>query len=123
MVRPGHRTVVVADDDAALRLLCRINLELEGYRVLEANGAEELAEVLASDDDVAVLLLDIHFGAADGVAIARDLRARRPDLPIAFFSGTLPKVDMASREVADGFISKPFTLEDLIETVRRLARA
>ncbi len=122
MVRPGHRTVVVADDDPALRLLCRVNLELEGYRVLEANRAEALAEVLASND-VAVLLLDIHFGAADGVEIARALRAQRPDLAIAFFSGTLPEVDKSSRAVADAFISKPFSLEDLIATVRRLARA
>ena len=74
MARPqGGRTVVVADDDAALRLLCRVNLELEGYRVLEVENAHELGRVLARED-VALLLLDVHLGRDDGVDVARRLR-------------------------------------------------
>ena len=42
---PAQRLVIVADDDAAIRLLCRVNLELEGYRVLEANGLEEISRI------------------------------------------------------------------------------
>lgn len=120
MVRPGHRTVVVADDDPALRLLCRVNLELEGYRVIEAEDAAALDGLLDAED-IALVLLDVHFGADDGVEIARRLRASHPELPLAFFSGTMPELPEDSRAVADAFISKPFTLEDLSETVQRLA--
>ena len=112
-------TVLVADDDPAVRLLCRVNLELEGYRVLEAADAES-TEAAISNDDVQVLLLDVHFGADDGRELAARLRASRPELAIAFFTGSVA-VD-AVRDTVDGVVPKPFSLEELTETVRRLAR-
>ena len=59
-------TVLVVDDDDSLRMLCRVNLELEGYRVLEAGTTEAAAETLASEP-VNAVLLDVHVGEADGV--------------------------------------------------------
>lgn len=114
-----QRLVVVADDDDAIRLLCRVNLELEGYRVVEATGSEEIGRV-AESEDVALVLLDIHLGREDGVEVARALRERRPEIPIAFLSGS---VDFGERSaaVSDAAIRKPFTLEELIGTVHRLA--
>jgi CheY-like chemotaxis protein len=116
-VRP---LVVVADDDDAIRLLCRLNLELEGYRVEEAASSEELTQ-LTDAEDVALVILDIHLGADDGLEVARELRERRPGLPIAFLSGSVDFGERA-RALADASIRKPFTLEDLIGTVHRLAR-
>ena len=114
--------MVVADDDPALRLLCRVNLEHDGYRVLEAENGDEVAGLLA-DEDVSLVLLDVHLGRDDGVEVARTLRRTHPGLPVAFFSGTARELPEPSRAVADGFLPKPFSLEDLSETVRRLARA
>lgn len=116
---PAQRLVIVADDDAAIRLLCRVNLELEGYRVLEATGLEEISRI-ADEEDVALVLLDIHLGREDGIEVARVVRERRPEVPIAFLSGS---VDFSERSaaVSDAAISKPFTLEELIGTVHRLA--
>jgi DNA-binding response OmpR family regulator len=116
-----HGAVVVADDDPALRLLCRINLELEGYRVLEAASAADVERLLASED-VGVVLLDVHLGDDDGIEVARRLRADRPDIGIAFFTGSAPQLASADRAIADGVIPKPFSLEELIGEVRRLAR-
>jgi DNA-binding response OmpR family regulator len=115
----AQRLVIVADDDASIRLLCRVNLELEGYRVLEATGLDEIARI-AEEDDVALVLLDIHLGREDGIEVARALRASRPGMPIAFLSGS---VDFSERSaaVSDAAIRKPFTLEELIGTVHRLA--
>ena len=115
----GQRLVIVADDDAAIRLLCRVNLELEGYRVLEATGLEEISRI-ADEEEVALVLLDIHLGREDGIEVARVLRERRPEVPIAFLSGS---VDFSERSaaVSDAAIRKPFTLEELIGTVHRLA--
>ena len=117
----GPRTgVVVADDDPALRLVCRVNLELEGYRVFEAEDAAALARILG-DEDVAAVLLDIHFGTDDGIEVARGLRDSRPDVGVALFSGSAGR-PVEAEPLVDGFLSKPFTLEDLSETVRLLVR-
>lgn len=114
------RLVVVADDDDAIRLLCRVNLELDGYRVAEAANSRELA-LLAEEEDVALVLLDIHLGSEDGIEVARDLRERHPGIAIAFLSGS---VDFGERSaaVSDAAIRKPFTLEEFTATVHRLAR-
>jgi len=111
-------TILVADDDPAIRLLCRVNLELEGYRVIEAGSAAELDEVLARDE-ISALLLDVRLGDDDGRVVARRLSEERPELPIAFFTGSVSLDDV--RNLVDGVIPKPFTLEELSATVRRLA--
>ena len=116
---PGQLAVLVADDDAALRLLCRVNLELDGYRVFEARNAAEVDEVLAREP-VGVVLLDVHLGEDDGIEVATRLRTSRPDLPVVLFTGSVDRRD-SWQEVADGFLAKPFRLEELGETVRRLA--
>jgi DNA-binding response OmpR family regulator len=115
----AQRLVIVADDDESIRLLCRVNLELEGYRVLEATGLEEISRIV-QEDEVALVVLDIHLGREDGIEVARALRRDHPEIPIAFLSGS---VDFSERSaaVSDAAIRKPFTLEELIGTVDRLA--
>jgi len=115
----NHATVLVVEDDASLRMLCRINLELEGYRVLEAAMIERAAE-LVTDEPVDVVLLDLHVGDRHGTELLPILRAQRPDAAICLLSGT-SEADPPDEEGVDGFIRKPFELELLTETVRRLA--
>jgi CheY-like chemotaxis protein len=122
MVGQDRPVVVVADDDDAMRMLCRVNLELEGYRVLEAGSGEELDRVLAEDPDVVLLILDIHLGDRDGMDIARSLRTERPEIPIAFLTGSGFYSRDDADAVGDATIRKPFTLEELTETVARLAQ-
>jgi len=112
--------IVIADDDEAMRLLCRVNLELEGYRVREARSAAEIEEALASED-AALVILDVHLGSDDGMEIARRLRAERPGVAVAFLSGSVHLGERAAA-LSDAAIRKPFNLEELIETVHRLAR-
>jgi DNA-binding NtrC family response regulator len=114
-------TVLVIDDEPSIRLLCRINLELEGYRVIEAGSLAEAREALASEP-VRVALIDVHVGLDDGRQLLREVRAERPELQVALLSGSAAREEIA-REEADALISKPFVLEDLIGTVERLASA
>ena len=116
-----HPTVLVVDDEAPIRLLCRVNLELEGYRVLEAETLGQARSALDSDE-VDVVLLDVHVGAEDGRDLLTEIRADRPGLPVAFFSGTTEREAIA-RAGADDLIPKPFALEELVDTVGRLAAA
>ena len=115
----GKPIVLVADDDGALRMLCRVNLELEGYDVLEAASAGEVEESLARAD-VALVLLDIHLGSDDGIALATRVRNRYRDLPIVFLTGSVTGSGVEG--IVDGMIRKPFTLEQLADVTRRLVR-
>jgi two-component system OmpR family response regulator len=112
-------TILIVDDDASLRLLCRVNLELEGYNVLEAPSAAAAEDAVAADP-IDLFLLDVHIGADDGLALMRSLRAREHDAPVVLFTGsvTLDRVTVAE---ADGVVPKPFRLEQLLDVVRELA--
>jgi DNA-binding response OmpR family regulator len=111
--------VLVVEDDPALRMLCRVNLELEDYRVLEASTVDGAAQIVAAEP-VDVVLLDLHVGQRDGRELLPTLRAERPNAAVCLLSGT-SEADPPSLEGVDGFIRKPFELEELLGTVRRLA--
>ena len=115
----GAESVLVVDDEPSIRLLCKVNLELEGYRVLEA-GTLEAARAHLRKERVSVVLLDVHVGADDGRELLAELRAERPEVPIALFSGTTEPRAITSFG-ADAIIPKPFTLDELAGTVERLA--
>jgi DNA-binding response OmpR family regulator len=108
-------TVLVVDDDESLRLLCRVNLELEGYRVLEA-ATVEAAEQLLRDERIDVVLLDVHVGSEDGFTLLGHIDAPR----VVLFSGSY-EVDDERRAQVDAILRKPFTLAELADTVGRLA--
>ncbi len=115
MDSPGY-TVLVVDDDASIRLLCRLNLELDGWIVREASTLPQAREEL-THDDVVVVVLDVHVGAGNGVEFLRELRRDRPDLKVAMLTGSHKLDDVES----DAVIPKPFTIEQLTATVASLA--
>jgi DNA-binding response OmpR family regulator len=111
----------VGDDDTAFRMLVRLNLELEGYSVLEAGTAQDVRKLLGSHE-IDLLLLDVRLGDDDGVQLAGELREEHPDLAIAFLTGSVFGFEDDARSVSDAVVQKPFTLEELSETVARLTR-
>ena len=112
-------TILIVDDDASLRLLCRVNLELDGYNVLEAPSVAA-AEAAVVSDVVDLFLLDVHIGADDGLALMRSLRDREHTAPVVLFTGSA-QLDSATIREADGIVPKPFRLEQLLDVVRELA--
>jgi DNA-binding NtrC family response regulator len=112
-------TILIVDDDASLRLLCRVNLELDGYNVLEAPSVADAEDAIAAGE-VDLFLLDVHVGADDGLELMRSLRARDHGAPIVLFTGSAV-LDRQTRAEADGIVPKPFRLEQLLDVVRRLA--
>jgi DNA-binding response OmpR family regulator len=111
----GH-TVLVVDDDPALRMLCRVNLELDGYTVLEATGIGEAKEMLAAGG-IDAMLLDLHLGDGDGRDLLEALGTERP--PVALFTGS-EQIGPSLHAVADAVLSKPFEIRVLTDTVDRL---
>ena len=117
-IRAG--TILVVDDDASLRLLCRVNLELDGYRVVEARSVAEAEEILAAGG-VDLVLLDVHIGLDDGIALMRSLRRRKHTAFVVLFTGSA-QLDAETRAEADGVVPKPFRLEELLDVVSGLVR-
>jgi two-component system, OmpR family, KDP operon response regulator KdpE len=114
----GHATILVVEDDPSLRLLCRVNLELEQYRVLEA-GTIGQAEELLADEKVDLVLLDLHVGDRRGVELLPLIRERYPQVRVCLLSGT-SETDPPRMEGVQGFIRKPFEIDVLSQTVRDL---
>lgn len=111
--------VLIVDDDESLRLLCRVNLELDGYRVAEAPTVAAAEEALARGG-VDLILLDVHVGADDGVELMRSLRQRDHGAPVILFTGSA-LLDAKTIAEADGVVPKPFRLEQLLDVVHSLA--
>jgi DNA-binding response OmpR family regulator len=113
-------TVLVVDDDAAIRFLCRVNLELDGWAVREAATLSE-ARAAVDDGHVAVVLLDVHLGAESSLDFLAELRVDHAGLPVAMLTGSVgtPTLDGVS---VDAVIAKPFRPDLLTATVRSLAR-
>jgi CheY-like chemotaxis protein len=105
-----HQTILVVDDDYAIRRFVKIVLENEGYDVLAADGAES-AMKLYDQSTVALLLTDVVMPSIDGLELADRLLRREPQLRILFMSGS----ENASRGF--GCVAKPFTGVGLIRRV------
>jgi DNA-binding NtrC family response regulator len=117
-VEASSQTVLVVDDDPSIRLLCRVNLELDGCTVREA-GSLDQARVVLGEGDVDVVLLDVHVGSRDGAELLAEIRRDYPGLPVAMLTGSADH-PVLERSQADAVLFKPFTLEQLTGTVRAL---
>jgi DNA-binding NtrC family response regulator len=112
----GHKGVVlVVDDEPAIRLLCKVNLELDGYEVREAGTLADARAHL--DGGVDVVLLDMHVGTERGEVLLEELIERQ--IPVAVVTGSTDLATAGAR--ADAVLGKPFTIEELEGTVARLA--
>jgi DNA-binding response OmpR family regulator len=116
----GGVTVLIVDDEPSLRLLCRVNLELERYRVLEAGTLEDARRLLETDD-VDVIILDVHVGDGDGRDLLEELRARESTVKVAMLTGSAD-VTTGRFDAADAVIPKPFEPSELLVAVRELSQ-
>jgi DNA-binding response OmpR family regulator len=112
--------VLVVDDEPSIRLLCRVNLELEGFEVREAGTLAE-ARAAVEAEPPAVILLDMHVGNERGATLLTELSMRQPRIPVAVVTGSV-EVEHGDRPAGvDAVIVKPFTIDELTSIVRALA--
>ena len=111
--------VLVVDDEPAIRLLCRVNLELEGYEVAEAGTLAEARAAIGTHDP-SLVLLDMHIGNERGHALLDELSGHEPPIPVAVVTGST-ELEAGERGQAAAVLPKPFTIEALLDTVRSLA--
>ena len=116
-------TVLVADDDRAIRESLERALQLEGYTVrTAADGVQALAAVHA--DPVDLLVLDVMMPGVDGLGVARVLRAEHDRTPILMLTARVETPDrVAGLDAgADDYLAKPFELDELLARLRALLR-
>ncbi|HEX9416764.1 MAG TPA: response regulator [Gaiellaceae bacterium] len=114
----GVRTVLVVEDDRSMRLLFRVNLELEGYRVLEGATIPDARRLLDSEQ-IDFVVLDVHVGGDSGYDLIDAIRDRHRQAPIALITGSA-EIGAEERARVDAVLPKPFALEDLIAAIGRL---
>ncbi len=121
--RQGRETILLVEDEAAVRALAKTILRNGGYSVLEAADGKAALEVAArSTEPIHLLLTDVTMPHVSGRELAEQLSRTRPEMHILFMSGytedALLRVGIESRSV--NFLAKPFRSEDLIRTIREL---
>jgi DNA-binding response OmpR family regulator len=116
-----HKRVMIVDDEASLRALVRVNLEVDGFDVIEAvdgNDALEKMKELRPD----LVLLDIMMPGKDGIEVLEDLAASEElvSIPVILLTAKGEQEDLEKGAAlgARGHITKPFDPEQLVRTVK-----
>lgn len=109
--------ILVVEDEDSVRLFSRLTLKDAGYNVDDVQNAEDALRLIENGEkDYDILLTDISLGNMDGIALAESIKSHIPDINIIFTSGydqdALTNINIPSST----FLSKPYSLNDLIET-------
>ncbi len=119
----GNESILLVEDEDAVRDLARLVLERQGYRVMTAANAGEALEIVErKDQPIDLLVSDVVMPGVSGPELARQVRRIRPGIRTLFLSGyTEEMIGQRSRiEGADAFLSKPFTPQSLTRELREV---
>lgn len=127
MFETGTETILLVDDDHAIRRLAALILEAEGYKVLSATHSDEALLICDKyHGPIHLLLTDVRMDPfMDGCELAKCVRLLRPDIQVLYISGNANN-HMVQHEVEVGkaiFLPKPFGPVELIETTRSVLNA
>jgi CheY-like chemotaxis protein len=111
-------TILVVDDDAAMRSVLVEALSAPGCSVLTASGGGEALALLAKHD-VNLLITDVRMPGIHGFELARQAKLMRPDLSVIYLSGYYDEAEMHSGPVFGRIMRKPFPLTDLLSEIKR----
>ena len=121
--RARRPVVLLVEDELLLRGVTAEYLRLSGYAVIEASTAVEAMSELRSGKPIGLVFSDVCLsGPEDGLALARWLRQRTPDIPVMLTSGYGDPVRRVAIELVGDqrFLSKPYRQHDLTGRIRRL---
>ena len=114
-------TVLVVEDDAALRETLVETLQLARYRVEAAENGQQALDYLEANKDISLLISDVQMSPMDGHELMKQSKQRFPELPIILMTayGTIEKAVEAIRDGANEYLVKPFEADTLIDLVDR----
>lgn len=113
--------IMVVDDEGIVLESCRRVLEPEGYELLLAKSAEEALDAVNADT-FSLILLDLKMPVHDGIYLMKTLKDKGVDVPVVVMTGysTVETMREADEMDASRFLPKPFTPDELIDTVRQV---
>ena len=117
----GHETVLLVEDEEAIRLLIREILETVGYTVLDAGRPDDAAEIAtAREGPIHLLLTDVILPGMSGADLARRVQEARPETKVLFMSGYTDEAIGHHGVLESGthFLQKPFASDALLRKVR-----
>ncbi len=115
----GSGTVLLVEDETMVRTVAERALTRQGYTVLVAENGEAALEILGREGKIDLMISDVVMPGMDGPATVREARKTHPDLPILFISGYAEEQLRKSIDFENvSFLAKPFSVQDLAETVR-----
>ncbi len=115
------RTILVVDDEDALRTVLSSELTSEGYDVRSAADGDEAIEVLKREK-VDLILLDIKMPRMNGFEVLRHVKKTRPRTKVVMLTAfaDLKNAIESKKLGAEDFVSKPYDLVDLLTTIDRV---
>jgi DNA-binding response OmpR family regulator len=114
-----RRNILLVEDEDLIRLLLSEALADDGFQVLVASTGEEAVGLLECSERVDVLFTDIQLpGSLDGLDVAREARARYPNIPIVFTTGQPDRMSGWTIGPHDVFIPKPYRPSEMCRTLR-----
>ena len=116
------KKILIIEDEESLSEFIRLELEYEGYEVIESlDGRDGLAKAL--NEEVDLILLDLMLPGLNGIEVCRRIRSSK-DIPIIMITARDSVLDRISGldSGADDYISKPFEIEELLARVRAIFR-
>jgi two-component system, cell cycle sensor histidine kinase and response regulator CckA len=122
-VRGGSETLLLVEDEAAVRTPLKRALERLGYTVLTAsNGIEAMAIARTHESKIDMLVSDVVMPEMGGRELADNLRAMNPDLPVVFMSGHSDEAVASHGALASGavFMAKPFAIQSMVQKIREV---
>ena len=113
------KKILVADDDPGIVDAMQILLEDEGYEVLTTMDGENVVQMFDQKPDL--VFLDIWMSGVNGNTVCQKLKAdeNTKHVPVIMFSANRDTEQIATQCGADGFLSKPFEVKELIEIVHK----
>ena len=117
----GQDTILLVEDEEAVRSFAARALKLRGYHVLEASGGEEALELVRNHaGNIHLVITDVVMPNMDGPTLVRALRRLRPDIHVIFMSGYAEEAFRRNDEKAEDlhFLPKPFGLKQLAAKVK-----
>jgi DNA-binding NtrC family response regulator len=117
--------ILVVDDEANVRRTMQVALEVAGYQVATAADGEEGERRLREGPRPDLVIVDERMPGIDGLELIRRIRRQDADVTILLATayGSTQIVSVALREGASGFLEKPFTPQELRDTVAQILKA
>jgi two-component system cell cycle sensor histidine kinase/response regulator CckA len=119
----GQDTILLVEDEEAVRSFAARALRMRGYNVLEAGGGEEALEVVKRDGDkIDLVITDVVMPNMDGPTMVRHVKALKPDLQVIFMSGYAEEAFRRNDQTSENihFLPKPFGLKQLAAKVKEV---